>query len=519
MLWMWLACGPAEPVEWAAPAQGCADAWVDADGDGHPGGAACGALGADCDDTDAAVFPGAVEVCNGRDDDCDGLADDADPELAARRWVDGDGDGFGAAEAGYGCPTVGYVDQPGDCDDTNADVHPGAPERCDGAADNNCDGDLDPDEVDGDGDGDGRCSDCDDTDPRRSSRHQERCDGLDTDCDGLVDLDDPSVNPYTCEGYCPTEPHADVLAAATFKEVLYNPCVLDPSTTHLCMPDGSDQPTVGQRLHRVLVRTDDTNYRDQLFLFLPPGPGLFNDTFRRWAAMAGYRTISLGYANEGKMEDICAPLGDICYSDWRYEVTYGLDLSPHIDISASDSLVRRLEVLLQTLAAEDAALWGRYVDDDGRPVWNDIVISGWSIGSGHAAFLAAHEPAWGVFLLSGPKDRVNDPEPVPSAWLAGPKQTEGCRFVGAYHQTEHFVTPPHDVLYVAWSQLGITMPAFHLEDDVGTYADYPAITSSYDAGNDCDGHPTMADDACLPDDYFEPYRDRFCAVAEQRFCP
>ncbi|MEC8422412.1 MAG: putative metal-binding motif-containing protein, partial [Myxococcota bacterium] len=55
--------------------------------------------GADCDDQDAWVHPGAREICDplDRDEDCDGLADDADESASHRRvfYGDADGDGFG----------------------------------------------------------------------------------------------------------------------------------------------------------------------------------------------------------------------------------------------------------------------------------------------------------------------------------------------------------------------------------------------------------------------------------------
>lgn len=60
--------------------------WPDADGDGYTLDPCCG-LGLDCDDSNAEVHPGAAEVCNALDDDCDGSVDeDANGE-------DSDGDG------------------------------------------------------------------------------------------------------------------------------------------------------------------------------------------------------------------------------------------------------------------------------------------------------------------------------------------------------------------------------------------------------------------------------------------
>jgi hypothetical protein len=109
---------------------------VDADGDGY-------ALGNDCDDDDAAVHPGATEVCNGVDDDCDGGVDigATDPST----WYpDADGDGFGAvAGAVSGCDAPeGFVAATGDCDDTSGAVSPAAAEVCNGF-DDDCDGLVD----------------------------------------------------------------------------------------------------------------------------------------------------------------------------------------------------------------------------------------------------------------------------------------------------------------------------------------------------------------------------------------
>ncbi len=94
----------------------------------------------DCDDDDDAVHPGAVEVCNDVDDDCDGLVDDGASPL--HTWYfDGDGDGVGVEEGsvtGCSAPTPHHVDTAGDCDDTDPETFPGAPEQCN-LVDNDCD--------------------------------------------------------------------------------------------------------------------------------------------------------------------------------------------------------------------------------------------------------------------------------------------------------------------------------------------------------------------------------------------
>lgn len=82
--------------------------------------------GRDCDDTRSAVHPGQNEVCNGYDDDCD---DTIDEDVAITAWPDADGDGYGdvgASEAQLCSWDTGFSRNNADCNDTVAQVHPGA---------------------------------------------------------------------------------------------------------------------------------------------------------------------------------------------------------------------------------------------------------------------------------------------------------------------------------------------------------------------------------------------------------
>ncbi len=101
------------------------------------------AEGTDCNDANASINPGASEVCDTRDtdEDCDGLAEDADSVTGTVSWYqDADGDGHGdAGITRLACDApAGFVDALDDCDDTNVAVFPGGAEQCDGQA-NDCD--------------------------------------------------------------------------------------------------------------------------------------------------------------------------------------------------------------------------------------------------------------------------------------------------------------------------------------------------------------------------------------------
>jgi hypothetical protein len=103
----------------------------------------------DCDDDNPEVNPDADERCNSIDDDCDGAIDEADAVDASMWFIDEDGDGFGADGTGsMACIAAsGRVSSFSDCNDDDDGVHPGAPEHCDGV-DEDCDGVLDNDAVD-----------------------------------------------------------------------------------------------------------------------------------------------------------------------------------------------------------------------------------------------------------------------------------------------------------------------------------------------------------------------------------
>ncbi|GDX78488.1 hypothetical protein LBMAG42_02990 [Deltaproteobacteria bacterium] len=179
---------------------------TDNDGDGFN---AC----LECDDGDVAVYPGADEVCNGVDDDCDGTTDVN--ALDGSFWyADSDKDGYGDPEAEVSAciQPLGYVVDATDCDDASRTTWPGAPETCANSDDDDCDGDANEigaiacsdwyDDVDGDAFGDASvCTcvargdydvadgdDCDDGDTSVYPGASEVCgDSVDQDCDGADD--------------------------------------------------------------------------------------------------------------------------------------------------------------------------------------------------------------------------------------------------------------------------------------------------------------------------------------------
>ncbi|MEN9333821.1 MAG: hypothetical protein RLY35_1001, partial [Bacteroidota bacterium] len=94
----------------------------------------------DCNDTAAGIYPGATEICNATDDDCNGVVDN--DIVFTDYFADNDGDGFGAGIATSSCSSLGagYVTNNTDCNDSNVSASPIGIEVCGNGVDENCDG-------------------------------------------------------------------------------------------------------------------------------------------------------------------------------------------------------------------------------------------------------------------------------------------------------------------------------------------------------------------------------------------
>ena len=98
------------------------------------------AQGGDCNDSDSGINPGAIEICNGMDDNCNGQSEEG--LIFLNFYLDNDGDGYGATSSiQSACDVIGgYILSGGDCNDANININPGATELCSNIIDDDCDG-------------------------------------------------------------------------------------------------------------------------------------------------------------------------------------------------------------------------------------------------------------------------------------------------------------------------------------------------------------------------------------------
>jgi hypothetical protein len=241
---------------------------VDADGDGVP------AADGDCDDADAAVYPGAVDACNGADDNCNSAIDEGQPDADA----DGTCDGLDVEECdGVDNNGDGFVDEGFPDADIDGVADCAAGERCDGV-DNDGDGDVD-EGYDADADGVTSCGgDCDDASaavkPGVGDTSGNR---VDDDCDGYVDENDWSAGDLV------------------ITEIMADPSVPDPQGEWFEVRNDSGAAVVlnglmitsGDASHRIASATDLELAAGALFVIGSDGDRFVNGN------------VAIGYVDSG----------------------------------------------------------------------------------------------------------------------------------------------------------------------------------------------------------------------------
>ncbi len=246
--------------------EGCQDA----DGDGE-----CEDL--DCDDTDSAINTSATEICDDKDNDCDGLTDDSDTSLSSAGkstfYRDADSDGYGVStstRSACDAPS-GYVSNDDDCNDSSSSINPGATETTGDGTDSNCDGretcyaDADNDSYRTTTTVSSTDSDCSDSGEALSSETSGDCndssssinpgatettgDGTDSNCDGLetcyADADNDNYRTSTTVSSTDSDcsDSGEALSSDTSGDCDDADSAINPAASEVC--DGEDNDCDG----------------------------------------------------------------------------------------------------------------------------------------------------------------------------------------------------------------------------------------------------------------------------------
>ena len=242
----------------------------------------------DCNDNNEDTFPGASEICNNKDDDCNGQIDDA--LLLYTYFLDGDGDGYGDPNTHVeSCSTLsGYADNGDDCDDTDDRTYPGVAHE---ESDTICMTDAD---FDGYGDstpvtGVTPGEDCNDADCRVRGPSTPECmeygTEIDNNCDGFNSLEFPfSGWSQECSTLC-TERAVEYMNNLPVFQTTTDPAFCQDVTTASLIPQDEFEkiPLHRQKMRFMRIELEKTIVRVHRSKYHSSQSSIISDEYNRFS--------------------------------------------------------------------------------------------------------------------------------------------------------------------------------------------------------------------------------------------
>lgn len=221
------------------------------------------------------------------------------------------------------------------------------------------------------------------------------------------------------------------------------------------VPPRVTDPSIDKALADHLVFLDpDARSNHRLLVFLPgtsATPARYQ-LFQREGARLGYHVIGLMFENSVRLATACPPTPDpaACYLNARLEILDGVHRSAVVTVSPANSIDNLLTKLLRYLVANRDAeeRWAQFLDDDGAPRWQRIVVAGHSQGGGEAVVIARRALVARVVTCSSPPDDIGGG--TPPAWLSS-HVTPAKRYYGLAHRRE-LLFP---AITASWALLGM----------------------------------------------------------------
>ncbi len=207
--------------------------------------------------------------------------------------------------------------------------------------------------------------------------------------------------------------------------------------TYAIKPTDTDAAIAATSVPNLVAWDQSVKARGELFLLM--GGSIVNpedmSLFVRQGAANGFHVISLDFAREVKVPNVCEKSADeACYEKVRLEIIDGEDRTPAITVTRANSVMNRLTKLLTYLVATyPSDGWSAFLKD-GAPVWSKIRLGGQSEGGTHAALIARDREVARVCLMEAPVDLMTSStgERRLAPWIK-PGATAADRYYGFRH--------------------------------------------------------------------------------------
>lgn len=155
-----------------------------------------------------------------------------------------------------------------------------------------------------------------------------------------------------------------------------------------------------------------------------------------WGKNLGFHVLGVDYPN-GLISTVCQTSTELdCYDNYRKEIVEGIDVSPILNVNRKNSIIYRIKSLIRYLAKTyPANSWDSFLDQNGNPRFEKIMIAGHSQGAGHVGYLGKLFKFNKIIIVGGPHDQHGE---VPAKWLSHKGQTNPEDIYALLHWKDYF---------------------------------------------------------------------------------
>lgn len=157
---------------------------------------------------------------------------------------------------------------------------------------------------------------------------------------------------------------------------------------------------------------------------------------QEWGRDLGFTVLGIDYPNM-VICTTCREASDLtCFDKYREEIMLGNPVSDIVNVNRANSILNRIQSLMKYLVkTEGLEKWKAFLNPDQSINWNKVVVTGYSQGAGHAAYLGKIFALKGVVMVGGPHDSWKKGS---APWLYRKGATPPEKYTSFLHEKDFF---------------------------------------------------------------------------------